>query len=135
MPALQVKDFPDDLYEELRQCAEEECRSISQQTLYILKGFLQFRKAYGAVKTALWAEPLVHDLLPESERARFAERARRREEVLQRIRERGPVEVSDGFPDAAEIIRQMREERTDRILEAVGDLGAIREAEMNHDRA
>lgn len=29
MPTLQVKDFPDDLYEELRECAAQECHSVS----------------------------------------------------------------------------------------------------------
>lgn len=43
MPALQVRDFPDDLYAELKRCAAEEDRSISQQTVHILREYL---KAY-----------------------------------------------------------------------------------------
>lgn len=31
MPALQVKDFPSDLYEDLRACASRQDRSLSQQ--------------------------------------------------------------------------------------------------------
>lgn len=33
MPALQVRDFPEELYEELRNCATRNHRSIAQQTI------------------------------------------------------------------------------------------------------
>lgn len=135
MPALQVKDFPDDLYEELRECAAEECRSVSQQTIYGLREFLRMHKAYQSVKNALWAAPYVTDLLEEEEEQERLERARKRHELLERIRERGPANIPADFPSAAEIIREMREERTRQILEAVGDWQAIEEAEARHDRA
>lgn len=35
MPALQVKDSPDDLYLELKACANPEERGISQQTPHV----------------------------------------------------------------------------------------------------
>ena len=37
MPALQVKDFPNDLYEDLRACAMMQDRNISQQTVHVLR--------------------------------------------------------------------------------------------------
>lgn len=41
MPALQVRDFPDDLYEMLRQSAARNHRSIAQQTIaYVEEGLL-----------------------------------------------------------------------------------------------
>lgn len=40
MAALQVKDFPDELYEQLRLCAEMNHRSISQQTTCIIEDYL-----------------------------------------------------------------------------------------------
>jgi len=40
MPLLQVRDFPQDLYELLSLRAEEENRSITQQTIYMLKMML-----------------------------------------------------------------------------------------------
>lgn len=135
MPALQVKDFPDDLYEELRECAAQECRSVSQQTIYGLREFLRMHKAYQSVKNALWAAPYVTDLLEGEEEQERLERARKRHELLERIRERGPANIPADFPSAAEIIREMREERTRQILEAVGDWQAIEEAEARHDRA
>ena len=39
MPALQVKDCPASVYEQLRACADEENRSIAQQTLTIIQDF------------------------------------------------------------------------------------------------
>ena len=33
MPALQVRDFPDDLYEQLKAYAASQHRSIAQQTI------------------------------------------------------------------------------------------------------
>ncbi len=41
MATLQVKDFPDDLYEKLRLMAEQEKRSISQQTTLIIEKALE----------------------------------------------------------------------------------------------
>ena len=48
MPALQVKDCPADVYEKLRKCAEEENRSISQQTLTIIEYLKQCREVLEA---------------------------------------------------------------------------------------
>ena len=134
MPALQVKDFPDDLYEELRECAAQECRSVSQQTIYGLREFLRMHKAYQSVKNALWAAPYLTDLLEDKERQERQERAKRRCELLKQIRELGPANIPSDFPDPAELIREMREERTNQILEAVGDLDKIREMETRNDR-
>lgn len=40
MPALQVKDFPDDLYAKLKECAARNHRSMSQQTVaYVGRGW------------------------------------------------------------------------------------------------
>ena len=36
MPALQVRDFPDELYVELKACAEREHRSVAQQMIVAL---------------------------------------------------------------------------------------------------
>ena len=47
MPALQVKDFPAELYEELRACAAAEDRSISQQTVRILREYLRAYRQIG----------------------------------------------------------------------------------------
>lgn len=41
MPSLQVRDLPESLYEELRRCAVEQDRSISQQTVHLLRASLE----------------------------------------------------------------------------------------------
>lgn len=67
MPSLQVKDFPEDLYEELKEYAAEEQRSVSQQTIYCLREHLRFRDVFQTIKHAKWTLPL---------RNRFAARVR-----------------------------------------------------------
>ena len=54
MPALQVRDFPDDLYAELKNCAAEEDRSISQQTVHIVREYLSARKRLGTDVCGRW---------------------------------------------------------------------------------
>lgn len=133
MPALQVKDFPDDLYEELRECAAQECRSVSQQTIYGLREFLRMHKAYQSVKNALWAAPYITDLLEDEEEQKRLERAKKRRELRERIREQEPANIPDDFPSATEIIQEMREERANRILDAFDELKLIRELENEFD--
>ena len=59
MPALQVRELPEDLYEALRECASNEDRSISQQTIHILRDYLRaYRASSGPVVwTAVPATP------------------------------------------------------------------------------
>ena len=50
MPLLQVRDFPQDLYELLSRRAEEENRSITQQTIYMLKMMLNNNVELSSIK-------------------------------------------------------------------------------------
>ena len=43
MPALQVRDFPDELYVELKACAEREHRSVAQQMIVAAEEMLARR--------------------------------------------------------------------------------------------
>ncbi|MDR2587674.1 MAG: hypothetical protein LBC23_05385 [Coriobacteriales bacterium] len=98
MPALQVREFPGDLYEELRSRARREHRSVSQQTIV-------------AVQEHLHAAPGVTAFQqPVSESQNQARRERRRSyfEELARL---GDVTIPPGFPSPAEIVRQTREGR------------------------
>lgn len=45
MPALQVRDFPDELYAQLKECADREHRSIAQQTIVAVEEMLRARAA------------------------------------------------------------------------------------------
>ena len=41
MPLLQVRDFPSDIYEEIKAKAKQEHRTISQQTIVLIKDSLE----------------------------------------------------------------------------------------------
>ncbi|MBQ9003955.1 MAG: hypothetical protein IJ087_19090 [Eggerthellaceae bacterium] len=106
MPPLQVKDFPADVYERLRQCAREENRSISQQTLTIIEDYLDMRD-----RGVIPPRYKLTGLVPLSEKADlgvdYAEKHRR---ALGRINELPPLPASADLPSAAEMIRQIRDE-------------------------
>ena len=112
MPALQVKDCPADVYEKLRKCAEEENRSISQQTLTIIEDFLAMRERQRAVAEAVGEEPPIRARLrpvygPEANDG--IDYAARHREIFERIAALPPL-PSEGLPSAAEMIRQIRDE-------------------------
>ena len=120
MPALQVKDFPEELYDELRACATAEDRSISQQTIHVLREYLRAYRELGGrtgwVVSAGEAAPARHgerQRIAEEERAARIERKRK---VFERIHALPKFDLPDDFPSAAEIVRQMREERDDQVV-------------------
>ena len=120
MPALQVKDFPSDLYDQLRECAAAQDRSISQQTVHVLREYLRAYRQGGG--SASWVvRPVVERpdaVLRTSDRTAETpeERAERRRKLFERIDTLPKFEVPDDFPEPAEIVRQMREEHDDRIV-------------------
>ena len=111
MPALQVKDFPADVYEDLRTCASNEDRSISQQTVHILRKYLELYKK--AVRSSSNPENLVFgSLKAEADTAAASsDRFEKRRRALQRIAELPPVELPPGYDSIADLIREGREER------------------------
>ncbi|AEF82857.1 conserved hypothetical protein [Leadbettera azotonutricia ZAS-9] len=80
MPLLQVRDCPQELYETISQMAEIENRSISQQTIVLLKNALNLTQ----------------------------ERKLRRKSVLHRIKKLNLKDV-DTFPDPEKLIREDRD--------------------------
>jgi plasmid stability protein len=98
MPALQVRDFPPDLYEELRSRAKQEHRSVSQQTIVAVREHLLPLTGSAARQQ------------PSPEHRRAARGARRKAyfEGLDRF---PATEIAPGFPSPAEIVRQTRDER------------------------
>ena len=115
MPALQVKDFPDDLYAELKACASAEDRSLSQQTVHILREYLRvYRELGGRAEWAVVAverprpriEHVSRRVAAEAEREMRIERKRK---VFERIDARPHSKTPDSFPSPAEIVRQMRD--------------------------
>ena len=99
MPALQVKDCPTELYEELRRCASRENRSISQQALTILEDYLGFR------------DFAPHDR--SSSRSRCGEKPNyieKRQRLFERIDKLPAIPVSELAPSSADILAEIRKE-------------------------
>jgi hypothetical protein len=79
MPLLQVRDIPNDLYEKLSRVAEEDNRSIAQETVVLLKKALDYSE----------------------------ERILRRKRILTEI-QKFKIENVDKFPDPVKLIREDR---------------------------
>ena len=79
MPLLQVRDIPNDLYEKLSRVAEEDNRSIAQETVVLLKKALDYSE----------------------------ERILKRKRILAEI-QKFKIENVDKFPDPAKLIREDR---------------------------
>ena len=123
MPPLQVRDFPPDTYERLRTCAEEEKRSISQQTIVIVERYLAARDAgIPHAQDAFTAPQHMNgaDASPQNNWntpytyrdegcVDYAERHRR---VLERYAHVPRVPVTSKRPRADVLLKQVREEET-----------------------
>lgn len=105
MPALQVKECPAAVYDRLRECAARENRSISQQALTIIEGYLGMRDI-GTPTDLMEATQNLHEPVlaaPEN----YLER---RKKVFDRIAKLRPIPISEKAPNTADILRQIREE-------------------------
>ena len=107
MPALQVRDCPSDLYEELKSVAVQENRSISQQTIFILREFLAQRQN-GQLPAQ--RQPKPRPSYVNTERTDGIDYAAKHRAVWERIQKLPPIPHSETFPSAVEILRQIREE-------------------------
>ena len=120
MPALQVRELPEDLYEQLKESARRERRSLAQQTTVLLRRGLAAGEASAASDGEVWPERggearrrggggvyLGADLPAERER-----RIAKRKELFRAIDEtnrkakRGRRRLTD-----AEIVAMIREDR------------------------
>ena len=109
MPALQVRDFPDDLYEDLKKHATREHRSIAQQTIKAVEDML--RREDASMRDAN-----VHEF--DSLAAR-QKRIEKRKALFAKTHELAKKLPKDMRP-AAEVIREGREERSRQLCEVMG---------------
>lgn len=119
MPALQVREFPEDLYKKLKATAAHEHRSIAQQTIICVERFLREASARER-KTENEGYRHRGTSLPycrqdESAREREARIAKRRE-TFRRIDALSKLDLPNGALGPVDIIRGMREERDAQIL-------------------
>ena len=99
MTALQVRDFPPLLLEELRVEAERQHRSVSQQVIYYLEQCLHRR----------------FDDWIEDEDAKAEARRKKRERIFAEAREFPPVD-EEKFKELLRQAREELEERADQSL-------------------
>lgn len=120
MPALQVRDFPDDLYEELKDCAERNHRSIAQQTIVAVEEMLERQNGlYFRGGKQLLRPACPRDLVFDTE----AQRAERIEERKALFKEIGSLQWHGPKPTANEIVELVhggRRERGRQISDALG---------------
>ena len=110
MPALQVRDFPEDLYEQLRVFAAANHRSMAQQTIIAVEQMINGAAQDAAASDSAGA-PII-DFDTEAKRQariqRYRELSKRIDESNERIRQRrGGVPIPEGL--ATQWIREDRE--------------------------
>ena len=106
MPPLQVKDCPDSVYEQLRICAAEEHRSISNQALTIIEDYLEARSKglLSASRTSGKNKVVVYRKEGE---VNYAEKRRK---LFAEIRKMRKIPISEDRPRADIMLAQIREE-------------------------
>lgn len=62
MATLNVKDFPDDLYERLREASARERRSIAQQVVHLLDQALQEERVHSLLELKGLGKELWNDV-------------------------------------------------------------------------
>lgn len=112
MPALQVRDFPDELYGRLKACAEHEHRSIAQQTIVAVEEMLRARcAADGAGADAVASKSCrafsYFDLSTEAQRAARIERRKGLFARIERINANRPAPP----PAGEQMVQWIRDDR------------------------
>lgn len=107
MPALQVRDFPEGLYERLRYCAEANHRSIAQQTVV-------------AVEQMLEGAPAAGRPVPSGVGRPSHERMQRKRELFARAQQR-QQRAEGRMPDFAAIMQGAKQERDGRFDGLIAD--------------
>lgn len=110
MPALQVRDFPEDLYEKLKVLAAREHRSVAQQTIVAVEAMVS-GETKAAESDACHHQALYLDFDTEAKRAA---RIKKRQELFERSKEH-PLSLPPDAPSPVEVVRQGREERGEHL--------------------
>lgn len=103
MASLQVRDFPEELYDELKMRAKRENRSISQQTIIAVREHV----------TEDWNRRPINAFRKEGEPSRGGafQYLERRLKVFEEIDTLPRVVIPPGSPSIVEIIHEGRDER------------------------
>lgn len=124
MPALQVRDFPEDVYLRLKEQAKLDRRSLSQEVVYyVVKGLDEEDRRYVRVGDRMYRETRASWLKHlDDDPEELERRAKKREELFARIKAMGPIEPSDDGFDSARLVRESRAENDRRLIEAASYL-------------
>lgn len=145
MPALQVRDLPEEMYVDLKACAARNHRSIAQQTIAFIEDGLE-RDREGASSSPELHDALLYDKVREAmDNARpirpfswlsavesepddvVKARQAKRDKLVERIRSFPPPRMSATCEGIAKMIREERDVRADSVAGAVDrGLGAGR---------
>ncbi|MCL2529341.1 MAG: hypothetical protein FWE41_03300 [Coriobacteriia bacterium] len=112
MGYLQVRDFPEELHEELRLLAKKEHRSVSQQTIIAIREHVT-QAAERARANQVYSSG------SSAQGDGVVNYGEKRKKIFERIAAMPPIEVPEGFPSVVEIIQEGREERDAQIQEAL----------------
>lgn len=113
MPALQVRDFPEDLYEKLKEVAAREHRSVAQQTIVAVEAMVSGE--YARAKE----EPRRSPYLDFDTEAKRAARIKKRKELFEQgkaLAEKNPQMKKLSADDIVKTIRESREERSEHLF-------------------
>ena len=117
MPALQVRDFPDDLYEKLKELAAREHRSVAQQTIVAVEAMVSGESAARAE-----GDPRHHTLyLDFDTETKRAARIKKRQELFESAKAT-PLVLPPDAPSPVDVIREAREERSRHIGEVLDEI-------------
>lgn len=117
MPALQVREFPDDLYEQLKKYAASQRRSVAQQTIIAVEDMLRAAVDDQEHGRQAALRPMYIDFSTEADRAARIEKRKALFADFDKIKWTGPMPTGE---DIVRLVREGRDERMGRILGCVG---------------
>ena len=115
MPALQVRDFPEDLYEKLKEVAAREHRSVAQQTIVAVEAMVSGE--YALAKE----DPRRSHYLDFDTEAKRAVRIKKRQELFESAKAH-PLVLPPDAPSPVDVIREAREERSKHIGDVLDEI-------------
>ena len=102
MPALQVRDFPEELYQLLRERAKQQHRSISQETVIAVQRHVASQPE---ASTSLLSQQVY-----ESDEIK-QERLERKRAAFKRLAALPKIILPADFPSSVELVRELRDSR------------------------
>lgn len=121
MPALQVRDFPEGLYEDLKNFAEANHRSMSQQVIVAVEEMLEYGLSEQSANCSQLT-PMTKEIY-DTEASRQA-RIAKRKELFARIHEVANNLPQD-LPDPVEVLRECRSEREEHLMRVILGTGEV----------